>query len=318
MSVALETTSLGKRFGQMWAVRDCTLSLPAGRVAALVGPNGAGKTTLLQLAVGLLRPTAGEARVFGLSPHTHSLETLPRVGFVAQDHPLYRSFTVADLLMMGRRLNARWDQQMAVARLERLGIPLDKRAGRLSGGQQAQVALALALSKRPDLLLLDEPLASLDPLARRDFLRVLLDATVEQGLTVLLSSHIISDLERVCDYLIVLTASLRLAGDMDDIRRTHKRLVGPRADPAAVASLHNVIEVSHSERQTTLLARLNGQVFDSAWQPHDVSLEDIVLAYLGQARGPQSAEERETREPPLAHTRLGAGKAASGAREETR
>ncbi|HEY7849865.1 MAG TPA: ABC transporter ATP-binding protein [Ktedonobacterales bacterium] len=290
MSMALETTTLGKRFGRHWALSDCSFALPAGRVAALVGPNGAGKTTLLQLATGLLRPTTGDALIFGHSPLRHPLATLPRIGFVAQDHPLYRGFSVADLLTMGRKLNPRWEQQAAVTRLRKLGIALDRRADRLSGGQQAQVALALALGKRPDLMLLDEPLASLDPLARRDFLRVLLDATVEHGLTVLLSSHIISDLERVCDYLIILSASrVQLAGDIDEVLRTHKRLVGPRTDPAAVASLHNVIEVSHSERQTTLLVRLNGQLFDATWQQQEVALEDIALAYLGQARGQPAA-----------------------------
>ena len=292
MSVALEATSLGKRYGRAWALRDCTFALPAGRVTALVGPNGAGKTTLLQLAAGLLRPTTGDVRIFGCSPCTDPHDALPRLGFVAQDHPLYRSFTVADLLTMGRKLNQRWDQQAAVARLDKLRIPLDARAGKLSGGQQAQVALALALGKCPDLLLLDEPLASLDPLARRDFLRVLLGATLEQGLSVLLSSHIISDLERVCEYLIILSASrVQLAGEIDEILRTHMRLVGPRADPAAVASLHNVIEVSHTPRQTTLLVRLNGQLFAPSWQQQDVSLEDIVLAYLGQSRGEHSTED---------------------------
>src|SRR6185437_9206117 len=290
-NIALETTSLAKQFGRKWALRDCSFALPAGRVTALVGPNGAGKTTLLQLAAGLLRPTAGDVRIFGRSPHADPLGTLPRLGFVAQDHPLYRGFSVADLLTMGRKLNPRWDQQAAVARLEKLDIPLDARAGKLSGGQQAQVALALALGKRPDLLLLDEPLASLDPLARRDFLRILLDATMEQGLSVLLSSHIISDLERVCEYLVILSASrVQLAGEIDEILRTHKRLVGPRADPAAVASLHNVIEASHTERQTTLLVRLNGQLFDASWQQQDVSLEDIVLAYLGQSQDNSTAE----------------------------
>ena len=292
-SIALEAASLGKRFGRTWALRDCTFALPTGRVTALVGPNGAGKTTLLQLAAGLLRPTTGEVRIFGRSPHTHPLETLPRLGFVAQDHPLYRGFSVADLLTMGRKLNPHWDQQAAIARLNKLHIPLNTRAGKLSGGQQAQVALALALGKRPDLLLLDEPLASLDPLARRDFLRVLLDATLEQGLSVLLSSHIISDLERVCEYLIILSASrVQLAGEIDEILSGHKRLIGPRTDPAAVASLHNIIEASHTERQTTLLVRLNGQLFDTSWTVQDVSLEDIVLAYLGQSRSQQLGEER--------------------------
>src|SRR5579872_2321948 len=192
---ALQSFNLGKKYGHLWALRDCSLSIPAGRVAALVGPNGAGKTTLLQLAVGLLRPTRGSVQVFGRSPSEHSEVVLPRVGFLAQDRPLFRSFTVAEMLEVGRRLNPRWDQGFALHRLTSLGIPLSRKTGKLSGGQQAQVALVLALAKRPDLLLLDEPLASLDPLARREFLRTLMDSVAESGMTVLLSSHIIGDLE---------------------------------------------------------------------------------------------------------------------------
>jgi ABC-2 type transport system ATP-binding protein len=287
MSHALETTALGKRYGRTWALRDCSLHVPTGRVAALVGPNGAGKSTLLHLAVGLLDPSAGDASVFGHSPRRDPKAVLPRIGFVAQDHPLYRGFSVADMLTLGRKLNPRWEQVLATTRLSRLGIPLDRPIGKLSGGQQAQVALALALAKRAELILLDEPLASLDPLARREFLRVLMGATAESGLTVLLSSHIICDLERVCDYLIILSAArVQLAGDIEEIVRSHKRLVGPRADPAAIdaiASVHSVIEASHTERQTTLLVRVNGRLFDPSWEAQEVTLEDIVLAYLGQS-----------------------------------
>ena len=283
MSNVLETTHLSKRYGRQWALQDCTLALPAGRVAALVGPNGAGKTTLLHLSVGLLEPTAGSVQVFGCSPLKQTTQTLPRLGFVAQDHPLYKDFTVADLLTLGRKLNPRWDDTLAKARMQKLGIPLKRPAGKLSGGQQAQVALVLALAKRPDLLLLDEPLASLDPLARREFLRTLMDAEAESGLTVLLSSHIIGDLERVCDYLIILSASyVQLAGDIQEIQRTHKRLVGPRQEVDAIASVHTVVETSQTERQTTLLVRTNGPLFDPSWEVQEVSLEDIVLAYLSQ------------------------------------
>jgi len=229
MSTVLETNKLSKRYRRTWALQDCTLSLPAGRVAALVGPNGAGKTTLLHLAAGLLEPTKGSVQVFGLSPSLQPGEALPRLGFVAQDTPLYKGFKVEELLTLGRKLNPHWDDGLAQARMQKLGIPLNRRAGKLSGGQQAQVALVLALAKRPDLLLLDEPLSSLDPLARREFLRTLLDAVAESELTVLLSSHIIGDLERVCDYFIILSASqVQLAGDMQEIAKTHKRLIGPR------------------------------------------------------------------------------------------
>lgn len=283
MSLALELQNLSKRYRRKWALRDCTVKLPSRHVVALVGPNGAGKTTLLQLAAGLLKPSAGDVRVFGRDPQTYARETLPRIGFVAQDHPLYKNFTVADLLTMGRKMNPRWDQRMAEERLTMLDIPLQQRAGKLSGGQQAQVALALALAKRPDLMLLDEPLASIDPLARRNFLRVLMSETAEHELTVLLSSHIIGDLERVCDYLIILSDTrVQLAGDIDEIIRTHKRLIGPRTLTAAVARIHDVIEEHHSERQTTLLVRINGLLFDQSWKIHDVTLEEIVLAYMGQ------------------------------------
>lgn len=196
MSNALETTRLSKRYGGTWALQDCSLSLPTGRVAALVGPNGAGKTTFLHLAAGLLQPTTGSVKVFDQKPYEQPKEVLPRIGFVAQDHPLYRGFTVEEMLVLGRKLNPRWDDAMARARIQKLGIPPRRRAGKLSGGQQAQVALVLALAKRPDLLMLDEPLASLDPLARRDFLRTLMDAVAETGLAVLLSSHIIGELEQ--------------------------------------------------------------------------------------------------------------------------
>ena len=293
MTNALETTQLSKRYGKTWALQDCTLALPTGRVAALVGPNGAGKTTLLHLSAGLLEPTAGSVQVFELSPLRQPKEALPRLGFLAQDHPLYLGFTVADLLTFGRKLNPRWDDALARARMHKLGIPLNRPAGKLSGGQQAQVALVLALAKRPDLLLLDEPLASLDPLARRDFLRTLMDAVAESGMTVLLSSHIIGDLERVCDYLIILSASrVQLMGDIQEIARTHKRLVGPRQDETAIASIHSVIEASHTGRQTTLLVRVNGHVFDSSWDVQDVSLEDIVLAYL--SLGQQATESAQS------------------------
>ena len=277
MNTALETSGLGKRYGRTWALRDCSLTLPAGRVAGLVGPNGAGKTTLLHLAVGLLRPDAGSVRVLDGAPR----EMLPRVGFVAQDAPLYRDFHAADLITMGRKLNKRWDSEFARERLEHLRIPLDRKVGKLSGGQRAQVALALALAKQPDLLLLDEPVASLDPLARREFLQVLMGGVAEHGTTVLLSSHLVADLERVCDYLIVLNESrVQVLGGVDDLLGEHKVLIGPRRDTGRIAGVASVIRESHTDRQTTLLVRTDGPILDPAWTAHDLSLEDLVLAYL--------------------------------------
>jgi ABC-2 type transport system ATP-binding protein len=283
MIAAIETTDLGKRYGKQWALRDCTLGLPAGSIVALVGPNGAGKSTLLQLAVGLIAPTSGDIRVFGEPTRPATPASLSRIGYVAQDRPLYPRFTVADMLTLGRRLNLRWDDDFARSRLARLDIPLDQRTGQLSGGQQAQVALVLALAKRPDLVVLDEPLASLDPLARREFLQTLMDAAAEGGLSILLSSHILTDLERVCDYLVILSRGrLQLAGPIEGIVATHKLLTGPRSDPAAVSRIHNVVLARDTERQTSLLVHANGYLFDATWQVHDVELEEIVLAYLGR------------------------------------
>jgi ABC-2 type transport system ATP-binding protein len=282
MSVALQTDGLGKRYGSKWALKDCAIDVPTGSVTALVGPNGAGKTTLLQLAIGLARPTTGSVRVLGQSPRADAHAVLPRVGFVAQDHPLHRGFTVAETLKLGRKLNPSWDEEVARARVEQLGLPLGQKVGRLSGGQQAQVALTLALAKRPELLLLDEPVASLDPLARREFLQSVMEVVAETGMTVLLSSHIVADLERVCDHLVILShGRTQLVGPIEEILASHRLLTGPRTDPDTVARVHEIIRESHTERQSTLLVRANGHVYESNWQLHEIDLEEIVLAYLG-------------------------------------
>ena len=286
---AIGTQGLGKRYGSKWALRDCTIEVPEGSVTALVGPNGAGKTTLLQLAVGLTRPSAGHVTVLGLSPRDPAL--LPRVGFVGQEHPLHRGFTVAETLKLGRKLNPGWDDALAHQRLQRLDLPLDRTVGRLSGGQRAQVALTVALAKRPELLLLDEPVASLDPLARREFLNALMEAVSETGVTVVLSSHIVAELERVCDHLVILAqARAELAGPIDEIVAGHRLLTGPRTDAVAVARMHDVIRERHTERQTTLLVRADGHVYDADWELHEVDLEEIVLAYLGYGASRPLAE----------------------------
>ncbi|HVS86139.1 MAG TPA: ABC transporter ATP-binding protein [Gaiellaceae bacterium] len=280
---ALQAVGLGKRYGSAWALQDCALTIPPGSVTALVGPNGAGKTTLLQLAVGLIEPTTGSIEVLGHGPRAEPLSVLPRVGFVAQDHPLPRRFTIAETLRLGRELNPSWDDAVAEERIDELGLSHRQRVGTLSGGQQAQVALTLALAKQPQLLLLDEPVASLDPLARREFLTGVVQAVTERGLTVVLSSHIVTDLERICDHLVILAnGRTQLVGPIDEILAAHRLLTGPRSDAAAVARVHDVIRESHTERQTTLLVRANGHVYDSAWAMHEVDLEEIVLAYLGQ------------------------------------
>jgi ABC-2 type transport system ATP-binding protein len=287
MIYALETRQLGKRFGRVWGLQQATLCIPPGHVVGLIGPNGAGKTTLLHLVVGLLAPSTGDVRVFGYSPTRNPLETLSRVGFVAQDHPLYRSCSTAELLKLGGKLNPRWDDALARGRLKQLSIPLDQPIGRLSGGQQAQVALTLALAKRPDLLVLDEPTASLDPLARREFMQSLMDAVAAGGLTVLLSSHALPDLDRICDYLVLLTSScVALAESLDTILASHKRLLSQRSSPEilnALARAHTILQVQRAERQIEVIARLQGPVPDPLWEVYDATLEDIALAYLRQA-----------------------------------
>ena len=217
----VETSGLGKRYGGTWALRECTLEIPAGRVAALVGPNGAGKSTLLNLAVGLAAPSAGEVTVLG-GRRAGSPAALDGIAFVAQDTPLYRSLSVADMIYVTRSLNRRFDQPYANARLEELGIPLRRKAGRLSGGQQAQLALTLALGRRPRLLILDEPVAMLDPVARHDFMATVLAAVAADGVSVLLSSHVLTELERVAGYLVLLSQGrVRLAGEVEDLLAAH-------------------------------------------------------------------------------------------------
>lgn len=283
MSSALSADGLGKRYGhRRWALTDCTLEVPSGHVVGLVGPNGAGKTTLLNLAVGLLSPTTGTISVLGGNP-ADGPKQLAKVGFVAQDTPTYSSLSVGDHLRLGAHLNPGWDAQWAKDRIDETGIDTTQKSGQLSGGQKAQLALTLALAKRPELLLLDEPVAGLDPLARREFLQTLMVAVADNGVNVVLSSHLVADLERVCDYLIVLaSAHVELAGDVEHLLGIHRRLVGPRRDPRSLPGDWRVIDASHTDRQTTLLIRTETPIYDPAWTVEDVDLEDLVLAYMSQ------------------------------------
>src|SRR6266508_545397 len=255
MTAVIQAQGLGKRYGRRWALTDCTLDIPAGRVVGLVGPNGAGKTTLLHLTVGLLAPTSGSIEVLGGRP-AGSPAQLAKVGFVAQDSPTYAGLSVADHLRLGARLNPGWDDALARDRIGRLGLDPARRAGKLSGGQRAQLALTVGFAKRPELLILDEPVAALDPLARREFLQGLMEAVAEHELSVVLSSHLVSDLERACDYLIVLVDSrVRVAGEVEELLATHHRLSGPRRDPARLPTDQQVVAASHTDRQTTLIVR---------------------------------------------------------------
>ena len=284
MNAAVETTALAKRYGRKWALRNCTLSIPAGKVVGLVGPNGAGKTTLLQLAVGLLEPTSGTISVLGGRPAEGPAQ-LRRVGFVAQDSPTYSQLSVEKHLRMGAYLNSTWDQELAQSRVEKLGLDPRQKAGSLSGGQRAQLALALATAKRPEVLLLDEPVASLDPLARREFLQSLMEVVAVHGVSVVLSSHLVADLERVCDYLVVLVASqVQLAGEVDDLLASHHRISGPRRDPRKMPPQQEVIEESHTDKQSTLLVRTDEPILGPAWSVRRVTLEDLVLAYMSRGR----------------------------------
>jgi ABC-2 type transport system ATP-binding protein len=283
MNAILEARGLGKRYRRRWALSDCTLAIPAGRVVGLVGPNGAGKTTLLQLAAGLLTPTTGSISVLGGRPAGGQAQ-LAGVGFVAQDTPVYAGLSVAGHLRMGALLNQNWDGELAARRVGQLGLDPRQRAGSLSGGQRAQLALTLAVAKRAKLLLLDEPVASLDPLARREFLQSLMETVAEQGLSVVLSSHLIADVERVCDYLVVLTGSrVRVAGETEALLASHRRLSGPRKDRDRLPAGWDVIEESHTDRQSTLLVRTQEEILDPAWKVMPVSLEDMVLAYMRQS-----------------------------------
>jgi ABC-2 type transport system ATP-binding protein len=282
--VAIRTDSLGKRFGRHWALQACSLDVPEGRVCALIGPNGAGKTTLLRLLAGLSSPTAGTALVLGRRPEQDP-RFLASIGYLAQEAPLYRRLTANDHIEFGRRLNERWDQDMVRRRLAGLQVPCDQPVGKLSGGQRAQVALGLALAKRPRVLLLDEPMAALDPLARREFLASLTEAVADGGLTVMLSSHLVHDLQRICDHVILLAASrTQLCDGIDEVLESHKWLTGPRRGLGSLEPGINVIRAIQTERQTQLLARLDAPVLDPAWQVGDVGLEEIILAYMGEAR----------------------------------
>ncbi|MEV5509304.1 ABC transporter ATP-binding protein [Streptomyces orinoci] len=277
----IETLKLAKRYGRRWALEDCTLALPAGRVVALVGPNGSGKTTLLHLAVGLMSQTSGTVTVLGGS-RPGSQDALDRVGFMAQSTALYRNLSVEDALRVGRNLNRRWDNALALERLRERDIPLDRKVGKLSGGQQSQVALALVLAKRPDLLILDEPLAALDPLARHEFMSALMAAVAADGLSVVFSSHVVAELENVCDHLIVLSGGrVQVAGDVDDLTASHQVLAGPAEEAGALAASLPVVRQQWAAAQTQLLVRAgSGEPLPPGWQSHGVGLEELVLAYL--------------------------------------
>ncbi len=297
----IETSGLGKRYGSTWALRECTLAVPAGHVAALVGPNGAGKTTLLNLAVGLAEPSAGGVTVLGGLP-PGSPAALDGIAFVAQNTPLYKNLSAADTLHLTRNLNRRFDQPYAEARLAELGIPLKRKAGNLSGGQQAQLALTLALARRPRLLLLDEPVAMLDPIARHDFMATVLTAAADHGVSVLLSSHVLAELERVADYLILMSRGrVQVAGEVDGLLASHRMLTGPTSE-ADKYSERPVVYVRRGKAQAHLLVRAAADdPVPTGWEAHPVGLEELALAYLrepgaGALPGPARSQHTQPSE----------------------
>jgi ABC-2 type transport system ATP-binding protein len=277
---AVEASGLGKRYGGTWALRDCSLAIPEGHVAALVGPNGAGKSTLLNLAVGLAAPSAGGVTALGGRP-AGSPAALDGIAFVAQDTPLYKNLSAADMLHLTRNLNRRFDLAGAKARLAELDIPLKRRAGRLSRGQQAQLALTLALARRPRLLVLDEPVAMLDPIARHDLMATVLTAATDDGVSVLLSSHVLAELERVADYLVLMSQGrVQVAGEVDQLLAGHRMLTGPASEAGAYAA-RPVVHARRGEAQAHLLVRATAQdPVSPGWEAHPVGLEELALGYL--------------------------------------
>jgi ABC-2 type transport system ATP-binding protein len=278
---ALEATGLGKRYGHKWGLQDCSFRLPPGRIAALLGPNGAGKSTLLQIAAGITRPSAGDVEVFGHSPQEQTVQALRQIGYLDQERPLYRSFRVREMLHFGERLNPSWDAVAARDYLGELGIPTEAKVGKLSIGQQAQVALTMCLAKRPPLLLLDEPVAALDPIARANLMHVLLGSVADDNTTVLLSSHAVADLANVCDYVIILSSSrVQIADDLDYVLASHRLLVASTERRLEVPPGVVVISTRNSERETELLVRVEQPVVDPSWRVIEPTLEEVVLAYL--------------------------------------
>lgn len=284
----LHAEGLTKRYGRREALSGVDLRVPAGRVVGLVGPNAAGKSTLLNLACGLLEPTSGSLRVLG-SPPARSAAHLARVGFVAQNTPVYPSFSVADHLRLGARLNPSWDQGLAERRIGQVGLNPSQKAGRLSGGQRAQLALTVAAAKRPELLIFDEPAAALDPLARQGFLANLMEFVAELGAGAVLSSHLLGDIEQVCDHLIVLCDSrIQVAGDVRDLLAGHHRLAAPSG---GLGPLPPGVEVVREERGGAVV-RTGLAPSDLPFRAGPVTLEELVLAYMSRANAP-AAQVRE-------------------------
>jgi len=289
MTPPLATEALGKRHRSRWALRDCTLAVREAEIVGVAGPNGAGKSTLLGLAVGLLAPSEGRVRVAGRDPRRDA-EALQHVGYVAQDAPLYRAFSVGEMLELGRRTNRRWDGALALELLG--GLSPRTPVVDLTPGDRAQLALALALAKRPSVLLLDEPFARLDPLAGRHFLQVLMDGAAETGSTVLLATRVVADIERVCDRIVLLGGGrVRLDAPVETLLSTHRLLTGARRPLGRIRGVEEIVRERSSGRQLTLLVRTDGLPIDASWSVDEIGLEDLLLAYM-------APEQLQTPTPP--------------------
>jgi ABC-2 type transport system ATP-binding protein len=281
-AVAVEAGDVSKRYGKVWALRECSFQLPANRIIALVGANGAGKSTLMSIISGILPATSGSLLVNGQAVVKGGGGS--RVAILAQDKPLYRDFTVADMLRFGRSTNRVWDQRRALSWLERFDVPLDRRCGKLSGGQKAQVALAVALGSRPTVLLLDEPLANLDPVARTEVTAELLAETADSDMTVMLSTHIVAELSGVGDHLLLLDAGRPvLTGDVEQLLARHLRFTGPRADRPPVPG--TILQAQHAARQSTFVVQLADAAVAPAivapgWTAQPVSLDELIVTHL--------------------------------------
>jgi ABC-2 type transport system ATP-binding protein len=280
----LDARGLGKRFRREWGLRDCTLTIPQGAIVGLAGPNAAGKSTLLALATGLLAPTEGSITVLGRDP-LREPSVLAEIGYVAQGAPLYRSFSVADTIELARRTNTRWDDELVADVVTR--VDSKTKVGSLSAGERARLALALALGKRPELVLLDEPFAGLDPLAGREFLKLLMDGVAETSATVVIASHVIADIERVCDHIVLLTGGgVRLEGNVEELLESHKILMGPRRPLGEIRGVRSIVRERYSGRQLTLLVLGDGPIVDPSWTVERVGLEELLLAYMAPDRLP--------------------------------
>lgn len=278
---ALSTTGLSKSYGRKSALRDCTVELPEGKVIGLVGANGGGKSTFLGVAAGMIRPSAGQVRVFGdeVRGHLH-----PDAAYLPQHRPLYKDFTIAEMIRTVGAMNQRWSsERVEEALAAHPEMDRSSRVSSLSQGMRTQLAVALCLGRLPKLLMLDEPMSDLDPLAREEFLRLVMTDVAERGTTVVLSSHLLGELRDVCDHLMLLhVGEVLLDGDVEEILDDHLDVIGPAEDGSSVAG--TVIHTRRTGRQQRSLVRTPGSLA-AGWEGQRPELEGLVTDYLRAQQG---------------------------------